>query len=94
MNHAGQPTVPSQGAIIGAVLRNTERHMGRSLRTDPQKIHPTKKIPLAKVLGVLSPFFQEGAKRGLGQRPKVFLLFINLLVLSRRHAEFFFGKPE
>ncbi len=89
MNHAGLPSVPLQGAFMGAVLRNAERHMGRSLRTDPQKFHPTKKIPLFKVLGVLSPFFQEGAKRGLGQRPKVFLLFINLLVLSRRHAEFF-----
>ncbi len=25
-----------------------------------------------KVLGVLRPFFQEGSKQGLGQRPKVF----------------------
>ena len=30
------------------------------------------KIPSLKVLGVLSPFFQEGAKQGSGQRPEVF----------------------
>ena len=93
MNHAGLPSVPLQGAFMGAVLRNAERHMDRPLRTDSPKIPSHQKIPhkipFDKDLGVLSPFFREGAKRGLGQRPKVFLLFINLLVLSRRHAEFF-----